>query len=125
MTPEQEKDLRAEAEAVGLDADATVAAAKRLEQATEPEPGKSDAATDSKSQASPAAPPSAESGAKAHGGRGYFAYEFPVLTVNEIRASLFLDAVPDGSLYYSEWIAKHSGASTTPAAADATASEAP
>jgi hypothetical protein len=125
MTPEQENDLRAEAEAAGLDADATVAAAKRLESATEPEPGKSDVATESKSQAAPGGTANAESGAKAHGGRGYFAYEYSVLTVNEIRASLFLEPVSDGSLYYNEWVAKHSGASTTPAAADATASEAP
>lgn len=115
MTPDQESALRKQAEAAGFDPDEAVAAAKRLERATAPEPGKSDPATPSKSQADPA-PASAESGAKAHGGRGYFAYEYPVLRVNEIRASLFLEPIPDGDLFYSEWVAGHSGTAATPPA---------
>lgn len=107
MTPDQEKELREQAEAEGLDADAVLEAAKRLD-ATDPAPGKTDAASGEPTSTG------AESGAKAHGGRGYFAYEYPVLTVNEIRASLFMDPIADGSLYYSEWLAKHSGAAAAP-----------
>ena len=116
MTPDQEKALRAQAEAAGFDPDEAVNAAKRLESSSKPEPGKNDAATPSKSQADEAPSAGAESGAKAHGGRGYFAYEYPVLRVNEIRASLFMEPVPDGDLFYSEWAARHSG-TTAPAPA--------
>lgn len=107
MTPDEEKQLRADATAAGLDPDDVLAALTRLE-AQQPAPGKSDPAKGD------AAPTGAESGAKAHGGRGYFAYEYPVLTVNEIRASLFMEPIADGSLYYSEWAAKHSGAAAAP-----------
>lgn len=104
MTPDEEKQLRADATAAGLDPGEVLAALKRLESAA-PAPGKTDPAKPADD-----VPASAESGAKAHGGRGYFAYEYPVLTVNEIRASLFMEPIADGSLYYSEWLAKHSGA---------------
>ncbi len=50
-----------------------------------------------------------ESGAKAHGGKGYFAYEYPFLTVNEIRESLFLPPLGDGGMFSGEWLTKHSG----------------
>lgn len=69
--------------------------------AEERTPGKNDAA----------APASAggESAAKAHGGRGYFAYEYPFLKTNEVRASLFLEPVSDGDMFTGEWLAKHGG----------------
>lgn len=114
MTPDEEKQLRADATAAGLDPDDVLAALTRLE-AQQPAPGKSDPAKGD----APAAPTGAESGAKAHGGRGYFAYEYPVLTVNEIRASLFMEPIADGSLYYSEWVAKHSGAAPANNTSDA------
>lgn len=111
MTPEQEKELRAKAQAAGLDPDEVATAAKKIE-AEEPSPAPS-----AKPGEPDAAPAGVESGAKAHGGRGFFAYEFPVLTVNEIRASLFMDPVGDGHLYYSEWIAIHGAAAPSAAPA--------
>lgn len=40
---------------------------------------------------------------------GFFAYQFPVLKVNEIRASLGQPAVDDGDMFYDEWLKAHGG----------------
>lgn len=115
LSPEQEKQIRDLAVEKGDDPDevvAEVAAALEDEDSAEkPAPGKTD-------EAAGGAPVSAESGAKAHGGRGYFSYEYPFLKVNEVRASLFLDAIADGELFTGEWLAKHSGSAAAAPAAD-------
>jgi hypothetical protein len=113
LTDEERSALTERAKAEGVDPGDLIAAAEDADKATAPAPGKTDVA------ASGAAPTGAESGAKAHGGRGYFAYEFPFLRVNEVRASLFLDPLPDGDLITGEWLTKHTG----PAAPAADASE--
>lgn len=78
---------------------------KELEAAIRAEESK-DAPGDGPSEES-----AAESATKAHGGKGYYAYEYPFLTVNEIRASLFLDAIDDGGDFSGEWLVKHGGSS--------------
>ena len=111
LSPDEEQRLRELAKERGDDPDEVVAevVAALDNDEEKPSPGKTDAA------APDAASSGAESGAKAHGGRGYFAYEYPFLRVNEVRASLFLDPVPDGDLYTTEWLSKHGGsASATP-----------
>lgn len=118
LTADERAKVTELAKAQGLDPAELAAAVEALADApTKPTPGKNDPAA--ASGADPAGP---ESGAKAHAGRGYFAYEYPFLTVNEVRASLFLGTAPDGELFTSEWLAKHggssgsSGSSTPPAA---------
>lgn len=112
LSPDEEKRIRAAAEAKGDDPDEVVAEVNAaLDEGDDPEkpaPGKNDEAASGAT--------SGESGAKAHGGRGYFAYEYPFLRTNEVRASLFLDPLPDGDLYTGEWLAKHSGGATAPPA---------
>lgn len=103
LTDEQRDALRAAAEQAGVDADALIGEAETLRDDEEP-----DAEDDDEPTKDAAA--GGESGAKAHGGRGYYAYEFPFLTVNEIRASLFLDPVADGEDLSGEWLKKHGGA---------------
>lgn len=76
--------------------------------AQDPAPGKADAAAPDK--------PGQESAVDAHGGRGYFAYEYPFLTVNEVRESLFLDSAPDGEMFTGEWLKKHGGGQGAPPA---------
>jgi len=111
LSPDEEKRLRAAAQAKGDDPDEVVAevnAAIEGDTAEKPAPGKND-------EAAPGAT-AGESAAKAHGGRGYFAYEYPFLRTNEVRASLFLDPIPDGDMFTGEWLAKHSGGTPVPAA---------
>lgn len=97
LNPEQEAALRIAAEREGVDADELIAAAENDSDDTEPD-------TPSGGR---------ESGAKAHAGRGYFAYEFPFLTVNEVRASLFLGPAADGDMYTGDWLKKYGGSSGT------------
>lgn len=118
LTPEQEDIIRDAAKANGDDPEEIIAELNRQldSDPEDPTPGKNDAAAGAESTG-------AESGAKAHGGRGYFAYEYPFLTVNEIRASLFLEPIADGDLYSNEWLAAHSGGSNASAPADTTTPE--
>lgn len=44
-----------------------------------------------------------------NGGRGFYAYQYPFLKVNEIRASVGLKPIPDGELFSGEWLPKHDG----------------
>lgn len=117
----EEKRLREIAERDGLDPDAFVAAARdeeangadadapdeRQRGGNEDKAGAKEAA---KKNDDDAPGPKVESGVTAHGGRGYFAYEFPFLRVNQVLEALFLPSVPDGDLFTGEWLAKHSAA---------------
>lgn len=107
LTEKEREQLAAIAEKHGVSPEELIAEAERVAD-EESEPGKNDAAAKDAD-----APTGAESGAKAHGGRGYFAYEYPFLRVNEVRASLFLDKIEDGELYTGEWLAKHGGGSSS------------
>lgn len=49
---------------------------------------------------------------------GFFAFQYPFLTVNEIRESLGLPAVGDGGKFSGEWLASHGGVPKAPAGGD-------
>lgn len=95
----ERQELKRRAKELGIDPDLFVDAAEESEQN----------ATGKDDQASPGAT-SQESAVKAHGGRGYFAYEFDVLTVNEVRASLFLAPIKGGDALVLDWRRQHGGA---------------
>ena len=108
ITGEERHELQRRAKELGIDPSLFVDAAEKSDQESAKEPpGKKD----------PAAPAATgqESAVKAHGGRGYFAYEYEVLRVNEIRASLFLEPAPDGEMFFPEWRRKFGGGSGAPA----------
>lgn len=119
----EEKRLREIAEREGIDDPDEFVAAARDAEANEEDDGRKQGANEDKADAREAkkdkpddeTQPEAkqESGVKAHGGRGYFSYEYPFLRVNQVLESLFLPSVPDGDLFTGEWLARHGAAPTT------------
>lgn len=97
MTSEDEQSLRAEAEAAGLDPDATVAAAKRLESAGE-------------SDAKPAKPGTAVDPTGPEQPK-LFQYHLPFVTVREVRAKWLglTDPFAGDSEIAAVWAAKNGG----------------
>lgn len=91
MTPDQEKELCAQATAAGLDADAVLAAAKRLE------------------NADTSSAPSAEQ-------PKLFQYHLPFVTVREVRSTWLglTDPFPGDSEVAAVWAAKNGGGGGTP-----------
>lgn len=108
MTPDQEKELRGQAEAEGLDADAVIAAAKRLEADAPPDAKAKDKAAD------PAAAPEQPK---------LFQYHLPFVTVREVRSTWLglTDPFPGDSEVAAVWAAKNGadGGGTPPPAAPA------
>lgn len=125
LTEKQRTELERFADENGFDREEFLAEAERQvdanvaddtegdgkDQKPRPAPGENDAAAGGAA--------GQESGAKAHGGRGYFAYEYPFLRVNEVRASLFLPPLDDGDMFTGEWLAKHGGSGNGAAGGEA------
>lgn len=118
LNAQQQGIIRKLAESKGDDPDEIIREVSAALAEDDDQVGASDPAASDDDESDPS---TVESGAKAHAGRGYFAYEFPFLTVNEVRASLFLPPVADGAEFTGEWLAKRAPVSSTPTAAPAAA----
>ena len=47
------------------------------------------------------------------GAVGFYAFQHPYMTVNEIRESMGLPSIPDGGALSGDWLAKHGGGKST------------
>jgi hypothetical protein len=61
--------------------------------------------------------PDKKAGSDINGGRGFFAYQYPFLKVNEVRASVGMPPIGDGDLFTQEWLPKHGGGGASPSKA--------
>src|SRR3990172_520093 len=91
LSDKQKAKLRAAATAEGVDADALIAAADNGDES----------------------PPTAD-GPNGKGEVGFYAFQHPYMTVNEIRQSMGLPSITDGGAFSGDWLARHGGPKPSP-----------
>lgn len=111
LTPDQEQALRDEAAALGLDPEALLAAGRAAVDAGEDTTGHGNPIGDGA-----AAPAAAKEGRALHpNGVEVLLGHYPWMRLREIRQLYgYTDQVPDGDLFYDEWLKKRAGNNTPP-----------